>query len=94
MVTSLTVHSFPVSSLPASLAGLARGEHIGLDDPEVGDGDGGVDCTGVGNGVGSFNESTSISESGNVLSDQGGTTGQRFSNSSFFSMCSEDDERR
>lgn len=59
-----------------SLEGLARGEHIGLMDGDMGAGEAGIEGTGVGKGVGSFRLSTSVSVKGKVRSGNGTTAGQ------------------
>lgn len=61
---------------------------------DEGEGDAGKDEAGVGRGVGSLRELRSLSESGNVLSGQGGTGGQISSSLIDFSSLSVDEDLR
>jgi len=95
LVTSFTVHSFfslsILSFISVSLAGLARGEHIGLEEGDSKAGDAGVEGTGVGRGVGSFKEASSVSDRGKLRRENGFTVGH--DSPSIFTRLSVDDDR-
>ena len=61
---------------------------------EDADGEAGKEEAGVGSGVGSFSDVKSESDSGNVLSGQGGTGGQNSSSFTHFSDLSVEEDLR